>query len=155
MIQGSLVLMCIHLEHEQPRSETGSYIPITVKSYTYIPQLLSFHMQRCHFSLIQDYVSSFEVWVVGFWPPATGEEVGEQGPRALLHTHTEWEGGALGPPGPGKRVWGWSRTEGPAALSLGRPGGPSCRTGCWSSSATVGLFLFTAGTCSEGSLLPV
>lgn len=94
-------------------------------------------MQRYHFSLSQEYESSFEVWAVGFWPPETGEEMEER----VCTLRTEYKEEALRARGSGSRGggaplgkargsdWG-SSTGGPAAPSLRHPGGPGWRTGC-------------------------
>lgn len=84
-------------------------------------------MQRYHFSLSQEYLSSFEVWVVEFWPPETGVEVERKGSVCTLtlsvkgeYLGTKGRGPGRGRQGPGRLPRGkargsewWSSTGGP------------------------------------------
>ena len=146
---------------QPPRSETGSYIPNTVKSYIYTSTSFLSHAK---IPLFTNSRLCIFLWSLGGWILATSSwwGSGRKGSARLCCTLTPsvkevhsgtWEGrwGTLGlPQGKARGSVGWSSTGGPAALSLGRPGGPSCRTGCWRSSATVGYISFHCWHLQQG-----
>lgn len=53
--------------------------------------------------LFQEHIASFEVWMVGFWPPETGEE-GVCVPACTLTLSVEGPGRAAGQGLPGLRL---------------------------------------------------
>lgn len=109
----------------KPCSEAGSYNPSTVRNYIY---LNSFPFTCKDTTLvIQEHTASFEVWMVGFWPPESGEE-GTCVPICTLTLSVE-EGpgraaGAGAPWAKARGCEGWGSAGGPV-LGLGCPRGPS------------------------------